>query len=357
MRLSDFDYSYPEELIAQRPLPKRDGSRMMVVDRAARSWTHSRIADLPGLIEPGDVVVVNDSRVVPARLFGKRRGGEDVELLVVEPSAQASGVWRCLLKRAKRVRPGEKFFFGMQATATALGRDEPYLLVEFKGKSLELAMENHGVPPLPPYIEREGYEAYTDEDRERYQTVYARNSGSAAAPTAGLHLSEGLLGRIEARGASIASVTLHVGTDTFTPVRAESLEGHRMHGERVEIGERAAYDIQRAKAQGRRVIAIGTTTTRALESAAVFEVEGSEGFLAWGEGRIHHGSWTTDLFIKPGHEFKAVDAMLTNFHLPKSTLLMLVCAFAGKEFMLECYGEAIGERYRLFSYGDCMFIL
>jgi len=357
MRLADFDYAYPEELIAQRPLPKRDGSRMMVLDRAARSWTHSSIADLPGLVAPGDVVVVNDSRVVPARLFGSRGGGDQVELLVVEPSAKGRGIWRCLLKRAKRIRPGEKLFFGMQATATALGRDDAYLLVEFKGKSLERAMEHHGVPPLPPYIEREGYEAYTDEDRERYQTVYARNAGSAAAPTAGLHLNEGLLGKIEARGASIASVTLHVGIDTFTPVRSESLEGHRMHGERVEIGERAAYDIQKAKVEGRRVIAIGTTTTRALESAAAFEVEGSDGFLAWGDGRIHHGSWTTDLFIKPGYRFKAVDAMLTNFHLPKSTLLMLVSAFAGRELILKCYREAIRDRYRLFSYGDCMFII
>lgn len=355
MKLSDFDYTYPEELVAQHPLPERDRSRMMLVDRGRKAWTHSRILDLPDHLREGDLVVLNDSRVVPARLFGTRGTGEEIELLVVEPAPARHGVWRCLLKRAKRIRSGEKLFFGMQASATALGRDGAYLLVEFKGNALDLAMEHHGVPPLPPYIEREGYDAYTGEDRERYQTVYARKAGSAAAPTAGLHLSDDLIERVAAK-AGVVHITLHVGIDTFTPVRAESVRRHRMHGERVEIAEEAAYEIARAKTDGRRVIAVGTTTTRALESASEFEIERSDGFLSWSEGRVHHGSWNTELFIRPGHEFNVVDAMLTNFHLPKSTLLMLVAAFAGREFTLDCYREAIKERYRLFSYGDCMFI-
>lgn len=356
MKLSDFDYSYPEDLVAQRPLPERDRSRMMVIDRGARTWKHSRISEITDYLREGDVMVVNDSRVVPARLFGKRGGGEEIELLVVEQAPGSRDVWRCLLKRAKRVRSGEKFFFGMQATATARGRDGTYLLVQFGEGALEIAMEHHGVPPLPPYIEREGYEAYTDEDRERYQTVYAKKSGSAAAPTAGLHLSEALLDRIEGKVAKVIGITLHVGVDTFTPVRADDLEKHRMHGEWAQIPEETAYEIVKAKYEGRRIIAVGTTTTRALESAASLKIEGSDGFLSWEGGRLNHGSFTTDLFIKPGHEFVVVDAMLTNFHLPKSTLLMLVSAFAGREFMLECYSEAIKERYRLFSYGDCMFI-
>lgn len=356
MKLSDFDYSYPEELVAQRPLPERDRSRMMVVDRSARRWTHSRAAELPSFLRDGDLVVINDSRVVPARLFGKRGGGEEIELLVVEPAPGSRDVWRCLLKRAKRVRQGEKFFFGMQATATAMGRDGTYLLVQFSEGALELAMEHHGVPPLPPYIEREGYEAYTEEDRDRYQTVYAKRPGSAAAPTAGLHLSEELLDRISKKVSKVIGITLHVGVDTFTPVRSEDLDKHRMHGEWVRIPEEAAYEIAKAKYEDRRIVAVGTTTTRALESAASSRTEGSDGFLCWEGGRLNHGSFTTDLFIRPGHKFVVVDAMLTNFHLPKSTLLMLVSAFAGRDFMLDCYREAIEQKYRLFSYGDCMLI-
>jgi len=357
MKLSDFDYSYPEDLVAQRPPAERGSSRMMVVDRSARGWTHSRVAELPDHLREDDLVIVNDSRVVPARLFGRRGEGEEIELLVIEPSPGSKDVWRCLLKRAKKIRQGEKFFFGMQSTATARGRDGSYLLVQFSEGALELAMKHHGVPPLPPYIEREGYDAYTEEDRDRYQTVYAKSPGSAAAPTAGLHLSEELLDRIKNKVSKVISITLHVGIDTFTPVRSQDLQEHRMHGEWARMPEDAAYEIARAKYEGRRVVAVGTTTTRALESAASPEVEGSEGFLSWEGGRLNHGSFTTDLFIKPGYKFVVVDAMLTNFHLPKSTLLMLVSAFADRKFMLDCYSEAIREKYRLFSYGDCMFII
>lgn len=356
MKLSDFDYSYPKDLIAQRPLRERDSSRMMIVDRRAKSWQHAHTALLPDTLRKGDVLVVNDSRVIPARLFGTRATGEAIELLVVEPAREGKTLWRCLLKRAKRIRTGEKFFFGMQATATARGREDIYLLVEFKDASLELAMRYHGVPPLPPYIEREGFEAYSKEDRERYQTVFADKPGSAAAPTAGLHLSEALLESTRQRGIDIVNITLHVGIDTFAPVRAEKLSEHRMHGERIEISEKTAHRLLEAKKNGERIIAVGTTAARALESAAAFEVTGSDGFEAWQGGRIHHGRWSTELFITPGYDFRLIDALLTNFHQPKSTLLMMVAAFAGREFILNCYQEAIREQYRLFSYGDCMFI-
>ncbi len=345
MYLSDFDYQYPKELVAQRPLPSRDSSRMMVVDRAACSWQHSCVSSLSDFLQGGDLLVFNDSKVVPARLFGMRGTGEETELLVVEPAPMGKGIWRCLLRRAKRIRAGEKFFFGMQTQAMAKGHDGVYLLVEFKGDSLKLATEHHGVPPLPPYIDRKGYDAYTDEDRERYQTIYAQNPGSAAAPTAGLHFSEALMGKLKSKGAKLKYLTLHVGTDTFAPVRTEKISEHKIHGERIEITEKTAREVMRAKEDGRRVVAIGTTTTRALESAARVD------------GALQHGSWIADLYITPGYNFKIVDAMLTNFHQPKSTLLMMISAFAGREFILSCYEEAIRQRYRLFSYGDCMLIL
>ncbi len=346
MNLSDFDYKYHKELIAQHPLAARDESRMMVVRRSNSSFSHSGITEIASFIEPGDVVVVNETKVAPARIFAKRGNGEEVEILLIEQT-ETPNLWKTLLKRAKKIRPGEKFFFGMQATATARGRDDIYLLLEFKGNSLKLAMENRGVPPLPPYIERKGIEAYSQEDRERYQTVYASHTGSAAAPTAGLHLTPQIIKSIEERGASVEKIVLHVGIDTFAPVRAEKLDDHKMHGERVIIQEQTSRTISDAKKLGRRIVAVGTTTTRALESAA----------LRSETGEVAHGQWTTDLFIKPGFEFRAVDAILTNFHQPKSTLLVMISAFAGREFILSCYEEAIKERYRLFSFGDCMLIL
>jgi len=346
MNLSDFDYEYPKELIAQHPLAARDESRMMVVHRSDSSFSHSGIKEIASFIEPGDIVVINETKVAPARIFGKRGNGEETEILLIEQT-KTPNLWKALLKRAKKIRPGEKFFFGMQATATARGRDGIYLMLEFKGNSLKLAMEKHGVPPLPPYIERRGFEAYSQEDRERYQTVYARHTGSAAAPTAGLHLTPQIVRSIEDRKASVEKIVLHVGIDTFAPVRAEKLDDHKMHGERVIIQRETSKKILTPKKLGRRIVAVGTTTTRALESAA----------LRSETGEIAHDQWTTDLFIKPGFEFKVVDAMLTNFHQPKSTLLVMISAFAGREFILSCYEEAIKERYRLFSFGDCMLIL
>jgi S-adenosylmethionine:tRNA ribosyltransferase-isomerase len=358
MKLSDFNYHYPRELVAQRPLSRRDASRMMIIDRTGGSVKHAAVCDLPNALSPQDLLILNNSRVVPARLFGTRSGGRPIELLVVEPSPGANGVWRCLIQRAKRIRKGQKFHFGMRATATALGREDPFLLVEFKGQALPMAIQYHGVPPLPPYIEREGYAAYTEEDRERYQTIYAQRPGSAAAPTAGLHISEQLLDQIGRRGIQIEYITLHVGIDTFAPLRTEDIGCHRMHGERVEISPKTAQIIAGAKKEGRRVVAVGTTTTRAIEAAYLkAATKRRSPRVEWPGGAIAHGQWTTDLFIAPGFEFKVTDALLTNFHQPKSSLLLLVAAFAGRDTILSAYEEAIRERYRLFSYGDCMLVI
>ncbi len=365
MNLADFDYEYPKGQVAQRPLARRDASRMMVFDRCSGGIRHSFVTSLPEFLKAGDLVVVNDSKVAPARIFGRRGTGEALEVLVIEPAEPGrrgpagQETWRCLLKKAKRIRDGEKFFFGMQATATARGRDGIFLLLEFAPGALSLAMKHHGAPPLPPYIEREGLAAYTEEDRNRYQTVYAKRAGSAAAPTAGLHLSEELLSKIGEAGAKVAHVTLHVGIDTFAPVRAESLSEHRMHGERYEIPQGTADEIASARLRGSRVIAVGTTTTRALESAAL--APGADGAAP-----VPAGAGVTTLFITPGFEFRVTDALLTNFHQPRSTLLMMVSAFAtapgapplsGRDAILSAYAEAIREGYRLFSYGDCMLII
>ncbi len=354
MKLSDFNYEYPKELVAQHPLEKRDASRMMVLDRASGSTRDAMVTDLPGELREGDLLIINDSRVAPARIFGRGIKGMPIELLVIEPVPGERDVWRCLIKRAKRMRKGDTFFFGMQAKATVRGRDEPYLLVEFRENTLDLAIEHHGVPPLPPYINRDGFEAYSSEDRERYQTIYANKAGSAAAPTAGLHLNETLLEKVEARGISISRVTLHVGIDTFAPMRVDETSDHQMHGERIEIPDETATAIARTKNAGGRVIAVGTTTTRVLESASLDNAPSDR--HEWEGGFIASGSWTTNLFIEPGFKFKTVDAMLTNFHQPKSSLILMVSAFASRDLIFKSYQKAIESKYRLFSYGDCMLI-
>jgi len=384
MKLSDFDYNFPEELIAQHPLPERSASRMMVVDRASGTCTHKHITDLPNILKEGAVVVVNDSKVIPARIFGERSGGRPVELLLVEKISkyplplrervkgegesksppphlprqgggekdsllQAAGnnkieLWRCLTKRVRNYRRGDKFFFGISATAEVVGRDGDYLIVEFGPGHRERAVNRRGVPPLPPYIKREQFESYSDEDRNRYQTIYARDLGSVAAPTAGLHFSEELLKKIKTSGVTVATVTLHVGADTFSPVRVDDIGNHKMHGEKYAVSDETAELINQARKERRRIIAVGTTTVRALESSAK-------------DGICHAGEKETDLFITPGYWFQIVDQLITNFHQPKSTLLILVSAFAGRELILSAYEEAIRERYRLFSFGDCMLII
>lgn len=321
---------------------------MMVVDRRGLAWSHERVDALPEFLQEGDVMVINDSRVTPVRLFGEQSGGKPIELLLMESiDEQREGepeIWRCIIKKAKRYRFGDLFFFGISAVARVVGHDGTHLLVEFGPGHRTRAMERRGVPPLPPYIKRDGLGSYTTIDRERYQTIYAKWDGSAAAPTAGLHLSETLMEAIGERGVEIVTVTLHVGLDTFQPVRADDVRDHEMHGERYIVSGESAAVMNRAREEGRRIIAVGTTTVRALESS-------------WRSGIVHAGEGTTNLFITPGYIFRVVEGMVTNFHQPKSTLLMMVSAFAGREFVLRCYEEAIRQHYRLFSYGDCMAIL
>jgi S-adenosylmethionine:tRNA ribosyltransferase-isomerase len=350
--LSDYDFALPEGLIAAAPLAERDASRLLVVDRASGAIAHRRFLDWPGLLRRGDVVVLNDTRVVPARLLGRKQGsGGRVELLLVRPDADVDASralsgpadalsWVCLGQASKGVRPGTvvELEGGRATVLEALG--EGALRVRFEAEgSVSALLERAGQVPLPPYVAREP----TREDRIRYQTVYARADGSVAAPTAGLHLTPATLAELEARGVERRFVTLDVGPGTFLPVRAEDESTHRMHAERYQVPEGTAEAVNRARAEGRRVVAVGTTVVRTLETA----VE---------QGRVRPGSGSSRLFIRPPYRFQVVDALLTNFHLPRSTLLMLVSAFAGREHVLAAYRAAVAERYRFFSYGDAMFI-
>jgi S-adenosylmethionine:tRNA ribosyltransferase-isomerase len=308
---------------------------MMVVRRGGKGFDDTHVKALPEHLLPGDVLVINDTRVFPARLIGRKENGAKAEVLLLEE--MGDGLWRAVCTRMKRLRRGTALCFGEGLQAEVVGKNPEDIILRFNAEAgTREIIEKAGLPPLPPYIKRkEG--ACADEDRERYQTVYAKNDGSAAAPTAGLHLSRELLDECLRKGVSVVPVTLHVGLDTFSPVRAENILEHRMHGERYFISDGTRRVITAAKREGRRVIAVGTTSVRALESS--------------GEGGV------TDLFITPGHKFRIVDALLTNFHQPRSTLLILVSAFAGRELVLQMYDEAIKRRYRLFSYGDCMLIV
>lgn len=347
MKLSDFDYKFPEELVAQHPLPERTSSKMMFLDREKKAWKHACVNDFPFMLMSGDVLALNDSKVIPARIFGEKMGGKIMELLLsqrIKGSEKSAEQWKCVTKRVRNYRAGEKIFFGISATAKVLGRDGDYLVIEFPKGHRERAVKKRGVPPLPPYIKRQDFNSYSDEDRKRYQTIYAKENGSIAAPTAGLHFSLDLLKKIEEQNVKIVYVSLHVGADTFAPVRTEDINDHKMHGETFWVSKETADVINKAKKENRRIIAVGTTTVRALESSVEDNI-------------VRAGQKDTNLFIKPGYEFKIVDALLTNFHQPKSTLLMLVSAFAGREFIFKAYEEAIKNNYRLFSYGDCMLII
>jgi len=346
MKTSDFDYDLPPELIALRPAATRDASRMLVLDRATVTIRHGSVRDLPSYLRAGDLLVMNDTRVIPARLYARKSTGGEVEILLLEETAPGS--WDALLRASRRPRPGDRLSLADgRAMATLLEDGElgrVKLAIESSEPFLDL-VEKYGETPLPPYIRREGNTAGPDaEDRERYQTVYARAPGAVAAPTAGLHFTAELLRDIESRGVARAMITLHVGLGTFRPVSTERVEEHRMEEERFEIGAGAADAIESARAQGRRILAVGTTTVRTLESAAR-------------NGKIRAGVGRTALFIHPPYVFRAVGALLTNFHLPRSTLLMLVSAFAGRENVLRAYEEAVQQRYRFYSYGDCMLIL
>jgi S-adenosylmethionine:tRNA ribosyltransferase-isomerase len=345
MDLSLFDYELPAERIAQEPAEPRDASRLLVLDRARGAVEDARFSDLPRWLRAGDCLVVNESRVIPARLLGALEGeGRPVELLMLR--ALDGGRWEAL------VRPGKRC--GLGARVTLAGGAARATVLEHRGMGaraveieapwpVDLLMERHGLPPLPPYIER--HDAPKPEDWERYQTVYATAKGSVAAPTAGLHFTRPLLARLSAAGVEIHRVTLHVGAGTFRPIRAAEVEQHRLEPEAAEIPAATAEAVNRARAQGRRVIAVGTTTTRTLEWAAD------------PTGQVRTGPGGADLFIYPGYRFRVVDALVTNFHLPRSTLLLLVSAFAGRDRVLDAYRDAIALGYRFYSYGDAMLIL
>ena len=350
MLVSDFDFDLPPELIAQEPRP-RGTSRLMVVSRAERSRREMSIVDLPALLAPGDLLVFNDTRVIPARLIGRRDpSGGAVECLLIERLGDDR--WQALVHPGQKLKPGTRMIFedsvrgpGVMLRAEVLerrffGRRLVRLQVE-GAASVDDAIDCLGHVPLPPYIHRPD----SDADRERYQTVYARVPGSVAAPTAGLHFDDALLQALTSAGIQRTMVTHHVGYGTFQPVRVERVEDHRVEAETCEISTATADAIDAARGRGGRVVAVGTTSTRALESAA------AEG------GRVRAGRFATDLFIFPGHRFRVVDALLTNFHLPRSSLLMLVAAFAGRELILEAYREAVGRRLHFYSYGDAMLIL
>ena len=348
MRVSDFDYELPAELIAQEAAP-RGTSRLLVLERATGGTAHAHMTDLPAYLAPGDLLVVNDTRVFPARLLGRRvPSGGAVECLLIARQAEP-GRWEALMHPGQKLKPGARVLFespagqlhGEVLERRFFGRRLVRLWSEM-GADVDALVDALGHVPLPPYIKRED----RPEDRERYQTVFARKRGSVAAPTAGLHFTGDLLTALAARGVERVEITLHVGYGTFKPVRTDVVEEHTVDAEHYEIADVAASAIERARAEGRRIVVVGTTTTRALESAA-----------ASGGGRIRAGAGLAEAFIYPGFRFQVVSALMTNFHLPKSSLLMLVSAFAGRERILAAYREAVARRYRFYSYGDAMLIL
>lgn len=338
--LSDFTYELPSELVAQHPVQKRVDSRLLMLDRQSGGFEHGRFRRFPDLLEAGDLLVVNDVRVYPARLRAARDSGGHVEVLVLE-YPRGNEPAPCLVKPARRIGNGEVLRLG-DGTGLVMSRSGDRFTVAGQGEDLAVIVERLGEVPLPPYISRaEGEEA--EEDRQRYQTVYARQFGAVAAPTAGLHFDHDLLDALADQGVERAAVTLNVGPGTFRPVRVEDIRRHRMESETYHVPVATAAAVNSALDEGRRVVAVGTTTVRALESAME-------------EGQVRAGEGETDLFIRPGYRFRVAGALLTNFHLPGSTLLMLVCAFAGREKVMAAYDAAVRERYRFFSYGDAMFI-
>ncbi|MBQ7002023.1 MAG: tRNA preQ1(34) S-adenosylmethionine ribosyltransferase-isomerase QueA [Oscillospiraceae bacterium] len=340
MKTSDFYYDLPEELIAQTPLEKRDTSRLMVLDRQSGEVTHKHFYDIIDYLQPGDCLVMNDSRVLPARLLGHRPTGGAVEVLLLRDLGNKR--WECLCKPGRKMQVGNEVTFGNgELTATvAEVKEDGNRVVEFHYEGIFLeVLERLGKMPLPPYIKAEL------QDQERYQTVYSREVGSAAAPTAGLHFTKELLEKIREKGVKTAFVTLHVGLGTFRPVKAENILEHHMHSELCMMSAETAQILNETKAVGGRVICVGTTSCRTLES------------LAKEDGTFEASSKWTEIFIYPGYTFKAMDGLITNFHLPESTLVMLVSAFAGREHVLSAYEQAVAERYRFFSFGDAMCIL
>jgi S-adenosylmethionine:tRNA ribosyltransferase-isomerase len=351
--LNDYDYTLPEELIAQVPASSRDWSRLMVLEREMQGTSHRDFGDIVRLLSPGDLLVLNNTRVVPARLVGTKETGGRIEALLLTypeliPGARGEHALacECLLKSSKRPRKGSRIFFDGGLEAEVLDGTNAVYSLEFRcNGDFDTLVHQVGQIPLPPYVKRDETTPPPCDDRERYQTVYAEKKGAVAAPTAGLHFTRELLDELSAKGVDIVPITLHVGYGTFLPVRAKDIRDHQIHAEAYQLTEDSAEAINQAKDEGRRIIAVGTTTVRVLE------------FVAGPDGRVTAGSGKCDLFIYPGFEFKVIDALMTNFHLPGSTLLMLVSAFAGRDFILDAYKEAIQQRYRFYSYGDVMLIL
>ena len=338
-KTKDFWYDLPQELIAQTPLEKRDSSRLLVMDKKTGELSHRHFYDIVEYLNPGDCLVMNDSRVLPARLLGHRPTGGAVELLLLRDLGDKQ--WECLAKPGRKLRPGQEVIFGngeLTATVEAVQEDGNRIVrFHYEGIFLEI-LEHLGKMPLPPYIQAEL------QDQERYQTVYSRETGSAAAPTAGLHFTKELLEQIEKKGITLAYVTLHVGLGTFRPVKAEQISQHHMHSELCMISGETAQLLNDTRKRGGRIVCVGTTSCRTLES------------LVNSDGTFTEKSKWTDIFIYPGYTFRAMDALITNFHLPESTLVMLVSAFAGREHILHAYAEAVKEKYRFFSFGDAMFL-
>jgi len=346
MKLKDFSYTLPDELIAQQPRPQRDASRMMLLQRWQKAIKDEQFASLPEFLQKGDVLVINDSRVIPARIYGKKPTGAILEILLLTCKEKKNGseLWEVLARPGKRINENDTIDLGHSCEAKVVARlsDKKWLMTFSAADGFENYLENFGRAPLPPYIKRKKSVAPDNtNDRERYQTVYAKAAGSIAAPTAGLHFSPEIMNTLQSKGVQIAPITLHVGIGTFFPIEVENVETHTMQTEYFEISPDAAEKINNAK----RVIAVGTTSSRTLESVA-----DKDGYIAPQSGE-------TCLYIYPGYTFKRVNGLLTNFHLPQSSLFLLVCAFAGTDFMKEAYAHAVDNRYYFYSYGDCMLII
>ena len=340
MKTSDFYFDLPEELIAQDPLEDRTSSRLLVLDKATGQTEHHVFRDILDMVGPGDCMVLNNTKVIPARLYGEKEDtGAGIEILLLKRLEK--DVWECLVKPGKKCKPGARIVFGDGRLKAEIKetKDDGNRLITFEYEGIwEEVLDALGEMPLPPYI------THKLQDKNRYQTVYAKYEGSAAAPTAGLHFTRDLLEKIEAKGVKIAYVTLHVGLGTFRPVKVDDVTNHHMHSEYYEVTEETANIVNETKANGGRIICVGTTSCRTVESASTED------------GILHPGCGNTEIFIYPGYKFKILDALITNFHLPESTLVMLVSALAGKEQVLSAYEEAIRERYRFFSFGDAMFV-
>jgi S-adenosylmethionine:tRNA ribosyltransferase-isomerase len=350
MHIKEFDYYLPPELVAQYPIEKRDHSRLMVLHREIKTIEHRFFFEITDYFRPGDVLVLNDTKVIPARLMGKKQSGGKVEVLLLRPQENGSvdeSTWHCLINCSKKPKLNSKISFGQSLTAEILEEEEESFKVRFKYKgTFEQVLDRIGITPLPPYIKRNnGFPHDGNHDRKRYQTIFARSRGAIAAPTAGLHFTSELLDQIKAKGVKVLFLTLHVGWGTFQPVRVEQIEAHRMHSEYYTLSSSTAKTINDARKKKARIVSVGSTTTRCLEYAAN------------GQGTIKPRKGYTDLFIYSGYRFKATDSLITNFHIPRSTLLILVSAFAGKEFILKAYHEAIKNGYHFYSYGDAMLII